>query len=438
MIELVFDTLYRIGPTASVQPHLAAGAAGRRREAHDACGSRCARACGSTTARALTAADVVASLERVRTSPARWMLAPVAVDARRRRRGRARAARADRGPRAVPRAAADGDHQERPGRPAERPIGSGPFAVDSSMLRSAGSSLRRVRRSLRRPPVPRSSSRCAGTTRPTARRDGSRPARRSSRRAASPRSSAPSRSIAPATSRGRPRCSCSSASGARTPRCSRPHRSATRSTSRSRAARLTSIGSGERVAPDADPVPVEAGGAALSTAGRLGDLDGARAALAQAARTAKTSPEREGTAEARDPRRGDAPRRPRDRRARRVSRSTKLGIAVDDHRGPGDEAPRARRARARCDLWIGQLAAPVTAAPLWWGAAFAAGGDRGSSSTLAAGALDLSAAAKTFGERVPIVPLLFRSVRIWHRTDIRGLGFDASGRPELRGRVPVR
>ena len=27
------------------------------------------------------------------------------------------------------------------------------------------------------------------------------------------------------------------------------------------------------------------------------------------------------------------------------------------------------------------------------------------------------------------LPLLFRSVRLWHRTDVRGLKLDASGRP---------
>ena len=40
-------------------------------------------------------------------------------------------------------------------------------------------------------------------------------------------------------------------------------------------------------------------------------------------------------------------------------------------------------------------------------------------------------AARLFADHLPIVPLLFRSVRIWHRTDVRGLGFDATGRPDL-------
>ncbi|MCX5747806.1 MAG: hypothetical protein NT062_35530, partial [Proteobacteria bacterium] len=42
--------------------------------------------------------------------------------------------------------------------------------------------------------------------------------------------------------------------------------------------------------------------------------------------------------------------------------------------------------------------------------------------------LDVAATARVFGERLPILPLMFRAVRIWYRTDVRGLGFDALGR----------
>ena len=45
--------------------------------------------------------------------------------------------------------------------------------------------------------------------------------------------------------------------------------------------------------------------------------------------------------------------------------------------------------------------------------------------------VDGATAAKVFAEHLPIVPLMFRAVRLWHRTDVRGLGFDASGRPDL-------
>jgi hypothetical protein len=28
---------------------------------------------------------------------------------------------------------------------------------------------------------------------------------------------------------------------------------------------------------------------------------------------------------------------------------------------------------------------------------------------------------------------MFRALQLWHRTDLRGLGFDASGRPDFAG-----
>src|SRR6201999_1276490 len=80
------------------------------------------------------------------------------------------------------------------------------------------------------------------------------------------------------------------------------------------------------------------------------------------------------------------------------------------------------------DLCIGQPAAPLTLPAAWWGAAFAAGGDDKAAS---AAELDPTAAAGEFARRVPIVPLMFRSLLIWHRTDVHGLAFDASGRPSF-------
>ena len=41
---------------------------------------------------------------------------------------------------------------------------------------------------------------------------------------------------------------------------------------------------------------------------------------------------------------------------------------------------------------------------------------------------DAGKAATAFADRLPILPLLHRSVRIYHRDDVRGLGFDASSR----------
>ena len=99
---------------------------------------------------------------------------------------------------------------------------------------------------------------------------------------------------------------------------------------------------------------------------------------------------------------------------------------------------RDRVKKGDCDLWIGQLAAPVNAASAWWGAAFAAGADTWAEQRLAAGAIDNAAAERAFADRLPIVPLLFRAVRMWHRSDVRGLGVRRQRPPELRGHVPVR
>ncbi|MGH2900444.1 MAG: hypothetical protein ACRDMZ_17345, partial [Solirubrobacteraceae bacterium] len=122
--------------------------------------------------------------------------------------------------------------------------------------------------------------------------------------------------------------------------------------------------------------------------------------------------------------------RPDDREiALRVSRGLdKLGI------GSSIEVVPAERMRTRvrvgdCDLWIGQLAEPLGVATAWWGAAFAAGNDDWARAQLAAGPLDGAAFAAELARKLPIVPLMFRSLLVWHRTDVRGLGFDASGRP---------
>ncbi len=193
---------------------------------------------------------------------------------------------------------------------------------------------------------------------------------------------------------------------------------------------LTTVGAGERVTPTRSPLPVEAGAAILDAAGRAEDPDAARAALAEAARKTPAlaadklaSLRLEVLVEA---------TRPDDREiAERVVRALdKLGIQAVITALSGSEL-HDRVASGRCDLWIGQLAEPVAAADAWWGAAFSAGGDDWASAQLATGHVDGAAAAKIFAEHLPIVPLMFRAVRLSHRTDVRGLGFDASGRPDL-------
>ena len=122
--------------------------------------------------------------------------------------------------------------------------------------------------------------------------------------------------------------------------------------------------------------------------------------------------------------------RPDDREiAERVVRALdKLGVASAIAAVPA-AALRERVARGAADLWIGQLAAPVANALVWWNAAFAAGGDDWARAQLARGGFDARAAQQAFAARLPIVPLMFRAVRLWHRSDVHGLGFDGAGRP---------
>lgn len=191
---------------------------------------------------------------------------------------------------------------------------------------------------------------------------------------------------------------------------------------------LTTISSGERVVPTRAPVPVEAGGSALERARRMADLPAARAQLAQAARRVPAlAPGRiaslrleilvEDT-------------RPDDHQlAERVALALdKLGIgAVITPLGA--QQLRDRVAKGQCDLWIGQHAMPITAQLPWWTAAFASGGDEWAANAFSAGVLEPAAAAREFAARLPIVPLMFRSVRIWHPTNLRGVAFDGLGRP---------
>jgi peptide/nickel transport system substrate-binding protein len=187
---------------------------------------------------------------------------------------------------------------------------------------------------------------------------------------------------------------------------------------------LTSVNKGETIAVAGEPVPVEAGGAPPTALVRDGDVTQAKAMLARSpvkalATTALPAVKLEITFET---------TRPDDLLiAERVARAlNKLGIGSTLNPVP---ATTLRTARATTDLWIGQLAAPITIAWPWWSQAFSAGGDDWAATKLAAGGFAPAAAQKEFAQRLPIVPLMFRGIRLWHRTDIRGLRFDASGRP---------
>lgn len=185
---------------------------------------------------------------------------------------------------------------------------------------------------------------------------------------------------------------------------------------------LRLVTSGERIAPTREPVPVEAGGAALTAAARRGDLPAAQAALAAAARTVRAlAPAARGQLGELEILIEDA--RPDDYKIANyvLYALHSLGIRAKITSLPA-RVFRARVAQGQADLWIGQLAMPILSARLWWGAAFAAGGD-------SVTGLDLASARQAFERRLPILPLAFRAVRLWHRTDVRGLVLDATGRP---------
>jgi hypothetical protein len=187
---------------------------------------------------------------------------------------------------------------------------------------------------------------------------------------------------------------------------------------------LGSIGSGERVSPTREPVPIEAGAAPLDAAGKAGDAAVAAAQLATAAHmVAALAHPAPLEILVEDTRPDDA------LLAERVQYALdKLGIAATI--APVTASVLHERvAKGAADLYIGQLALPVAATAAWWGAVFAAGGDDWPVATLATSSLDPITARAMFAQRLPIIPLVFRAVRLWHRTDLRGLAFDATGRP---------
>jgi hypothetical protein len=181
------------------------------------------------------------------------------------------------------------------------------------------------------------------------------------------------------------------------------------------------------VVPTRLPVPVEAGVAGLDAAGKAEDLAGARAALDDAAKRVPALAADKLPAlsleliyEQTRPDDHDVARRV-------VEALDALGISV--RATPlGARDLRDRIASGKYDLAIDQVGEPVTTATTWWAAAFGAGGDDWAEKQLQGGRVDGGAAAKVFADRLPIVPLMFRSVHVWHRLDVRGLAFDGSGR----------
>ncbi|MCA9678335.1 MAG: hypothetical protein KC464_25130, partial [Myxococcales bacterium] len=105
----------------------------------------------------------------------------------------------------------------------------------------------------------------------------------------------------------------------------------------------------------------------------------------------------------------------------------KLGLGAEITELPAGEFA-TRVARGECDLYVGQLPALGADPALLWAAAFAAGGDAWARGQLAGGAVDVGAARREFADRLPVLPLFHRALRVHHRTDVRGLVLDASAR----------
>ena len=418
VVGLVFDTLYAIGPDGVVQPHLAVGPPvfdPARTSVHIAL----RRGVQFQDATPLTAADVVASLERVRAR-AGWVLAPVAaihtsgdgIDLELR-------VDTDVAPLlALPQTAIT----RRGHPPGQKPIGSGPFALDAFDPAARQLALRAFDGHFAgRAYLDQLVLRWFNTPDGEARRFETGLAQLSARGVAVFAGATPKHPAAAVESPasllvfvgfGTRHAPITNERGFRRALDLALDRGA-----------LSTITTGERTMPTRLPVP----GAPLDAAGLVGDPAAARARLdGIVARVPALAPGIRASLklviifdET----------RPDDREiALRVSRGLdKLGINFTIEALPADKL-RERAARGECDLWIGQLAEPLALPAVWWGAAFAAGNDDWARGQLAAGALDPAAAEREFAARQPIIPLMFRSLLVWHRVDVHGLAFDPSAR----------
>ena len=425
VVGLVFDTLYAIGPDGAVQPHLAIGPPvldAARGTAHVSL----RRGVVFHDGTALAPSDVADSLERVRGQLG-WLLAPVSAI-------RASGDGIDlvlRAPNldlaqllALPQTAIT-----RRGQPpnAARPVGSGPFVVEG---------LDRVNKRLvlkafdhhfaGRPYLDRLVLGWFDTPDGEARRFETGAAQLSARGVAAFAGARPKYAASEVESPaalllfvgfGRLHAQVTGDRGFRKALDLALDRGA-----------LATITTGEHTRPTRLPLPVETGAAPLDAVGRAGDAAAARGVLAEAA---KRVPALAAGAGLKLAILVDQTR-PDDRElALRVSRGLdRLGIGFTIEALPAERL-RDRAGRGDCDLWIGQVAAPISVATAWWGAAFAAGNDDWAQIRLAAGPLDAAAASAEFARRLPIVPLMFRSLLVWHRTDVHGLAFDAAARPGL-------
>jgi peptide/nickel transport system substrate-binding protein len=183
---------------------------------------------------------------------------------------------------------------------------------------------------------------------------------------------------------------------------------------------FTTIGSGEQVIPTRSPVPPAAGGPSLQASERSGDVRAASEKLAGVSAGARPLSAATLAAAHLEILIDDS--RPDDREvAERVVRALdKIGVSAAITAVTA-AVLRDRVDRGSCDLWIGQLAAPVTDAATWWQLAMTSTSRRSNGKRPAD-------PASRFEKELPIVPLFFRGLRAWYRNDVRGVTFDSSGR----------
>ena len=187
---------------------------------------------------------------------------------------------------------------------------------------------------------------------------------------------------------------------------------------------LRHIGTGERVLPTTMPLAIDLGGRQPRREELSSRIEAARASLARASGAVAGLTNRRATLELLVDR-----TRPDDREIgeRVVGALFQLGLSARIVELDAT-ALVARVGRGECDLYIGQLVAPGPAASSQIAAAFAAGNDGWAQTQLAAGPLDVEAALAAFGDRLPVLPLFHRAVRVHHRVDVRQVWFDATGR----------
>jgi peptide/nickel transport system substrate-binding protein len=187
---------------------------------------------------------------------------------------------------------------------------------------------------------------------------------------------------------------------------------------------LRHIGTGERVLPTPYPVAIDLDGRAPAREELLARMGAASAALARAVRSVRAlSGRTRPTFDLLVDR-----SRPDDREIgeKVVGALYQLGLSARIvELDPA--AMAARVARGDFDLYIGQLVAPGPSQAVQIAAAFAAGGDRWAAEQLAAAQIQVDPALAAFGQRLPILPLFHRSIRVHHRADVRRISFDATG-----------